>query len=120
MKLKIQAIIMAALLLVLLVGCSSDKTTTNEKKDNKEDITVNIGIQQNLGPLLLAKEKGWFEEEFAKVGVEVNWTVFQSGPPHFEAMAANRLDFGYVGNSPVLQHKLPIYRSKKLELPRMD
>ena len=61
-----------------------------------------MGIQQSLGPLLLAKEKGWFEEEFAKVGVKVNWTVFQSGPPHFEAMAANRLDFGAVGNSPVV------------------
>lgn len=95
--------IIAGLLLMLLAGCSLGTVTSNEKNSGKEeDITVNIGIQQTLGPLLIAKEKGWFEEEFAKEGVKVNWTVFQSGPPHFEAMAANRLDFGYVGNSPVI------------------
>lgn len=100
---KIQAIIMTAILFIALVGCSSGSASTDEKtSDKKEEITVNIGIQQNLGPLLIAKEKGWFEEEFAKVGVKVKWTVFQSGPPHFEAMAANRLDLGYVGNSPVI------------------
>ena len=88
---------MAGILLIILAGCSSGAST-----GNKEELTVNIGIQQGLGPLLIAKEKGWFEEEFAKVGVKVNWTVFQSGPPHFEALAANRLDFGYVGNSPVI------------------
>lgn len=103
MKLKVQSMIMAAILLILLAGCSSGASTnTNKKEASKEDITVNIGIQQNLGPLLIAKEKGWFEEEFAKIGVKVNWTVFQSDPPHFEAMAANRLDFGYIGNSPVV------------------
>ena len=31
----------------------------------------------------------------------MKWTEFQSGPPYFEAIASNRLDFGEVGNSPV-------------------
>ncbi len=32
----------------------------------------------------------------------MKWTEFQSGPPYFEAIASNRLDFGEVGNSPVI------------------
>ena len=63
---------------------------------------MQIGIQQGLSPLLLAQKKGWFEEEFKKEGVKVKWTEFQSGPPYFEAIASNRLDFGEVGNSPVI------------------
>jgi sulfonate transport system substrate-binding protein len=101
-KYKYQLFIITVLSLVMLTGCASNATTVNEEGGSNENVTVNIGIQQSLGPLLIAKEKGWFEEEFSKVGVEVNWTVFQSGPPHFEAMAANRLDFGSVGNSPVV------------------
>lgn len=102
MKWKIKAIILTAIVLIFVAGCTGKKADQAAKADSKKDITVNIGIQQSLGPLLIAKEKGWFEKEFAKVGVKVKWTVFQSGPPHFEAMAANRLDFGAVGNSPVI------------------
>ena len=39
------------------------KSTASSKK---EDVTIQIGIQQGLSPLLLAKKKGWFEEEFKK------------------------------------------------------
>lgn len=103
MKRKILTIMFTVILFMTLTGCTSDSPVIKEKSSTeKENVSVNIGIQQTLGPLLIAKEKGWFEEEFAKVGVKVNWTVFQSGPPHFEAMAANRLDLGYVGNSPVI------------------
>ncbi|MEH7307834.1 aliphatic sulfonate ABC transporter substrate-binding protein [Neobacillus drentensis] len=101
-KLRVSVLLFTAIMMVILTGCTSKTTTVNEKNGKNENLTVNIGIQQSLGPLLIAKEKGWFEEEFEKVGVKVKWTVFQSGPPHFEAMAANRLDFGAVGNSPVV------------------
>ncbi|MDQ0246660.1 sulfonate transport system substrate-binding protein [Bacillus fengqiuensis] len=90
------------LMLILLAGCSASETNKKEANTNEEKVTVNIGIQQSLGPLLIAQKKGWFEEAFAKVGAEVKWTEFQSGPPHFEAMASDRLDFGQVGNSPVV------------------
>lgn len=82
---------------LFLFGC--EKSTASSKK---EDVTMQIGIQQGLSPLLLAQKKGWFEEEFKKEGVKVKWTEFQSGPPYFEAIASNRLDFGEVGNSPVI------------------
>jgi sulfonate transport system substrate-binding protein len=88
------------LILILLAGCSATEKKTADAKGEK--VTVNIGIQQSLGPLLIAQKKGWYEEAFAKVGAKVKWTEFQSGPPHFEAMASDRLDFGQVGNSPVV------------------
>ncbi|MEB9007738.1 NrtA/SsuA/CpmA family ABC transporter substrate-binding protein, partial [Bacillus cereus] len=94
-KLKILSFALA--ISVCLLGC--EKSTASSKK---EDVTIQIGIQQGLSPLLLAKKKGWFEEEFKKEGVKVKWTEFQSGPPYFEAIASNRLDFGEVGNSPVI------------------
>lgn len=81
-------------ILLLLAGCSSK--TSGEVKE------VNIGIQQSLSPFWIAKEKGWFEEAFEKEGVKVKWTEFQSGPPQFEGLAANKLDFSQVGNTPVI------------------
>ena len=94
---KFKILSFALAISVFLLGC--EKSTVSSKK---EDVTIQIGIQQGLSPLLLAKKKGWFEEEFKKEGVKVKWTEFQSGPPYFEAIASNRLDFGEVGNSPVI------------------
>lgn len=90
-----------------LAACSSESSSNASKesaseKEGKQPIEVNIGIQQSIWPILAAKEKGWFEEEFEKVGAKVNWVEFQSGPAYFEAIATDRLDFGRVGNIPVL------------------
>ncbi|MCP3764754.1 aliphatic sulfonate ABC transporter substrate-binding protein [Domibacillus sp. A3M-37] len=82
---------------LLLAACSAQ--TSSEEKEVKE---INIGIQQSLSPLWIAKEKGWFEEAFEKEGIKVKWTEFQSGPPQFEGLAAGKLDFSQVGNSPVI------------------
>lgn len=92
---------------MLLSGCANSaatviKETQTSGADTAGKRTIHIGIQQSLGPLLVAKQKGWFEEEFGKIGVAVEWTEFQSGPPHFEAIAADRLDIGQVGNAPVI------------------
>ena len=48
----------------------------------------------------------------------MKWTEFQSGPPYFEAIASNRLDFGEVGNSPVIsaQAWVLIYRNRQYKL----
>lgn len=84
-------------ILLVLAGCGQ---AANGSEDKSKEIR--IGIQQSLSPLLLAKEKGWFEQSFEKEGVKVKWVEFQSGPPQFEGLAANQLDFSQVGNSPVI------------------
>ncbi|MCY8912046.1 aliphatic sulfonate ABC transporter substrate-binding protein [Bacillus atrophaeus] len=92
-----KAFILLSAVIFLLAGCGSDGASG--KKELKE---INIGIQQSLSPLLIAMEKGWFEEAFEKEGIKVKWTEFQSGPPQFEGLAADKLDFSQVGNSPVI------------------
>lgn len=94
---KIQMIVIFLSLLLVLAGCGQAADGSENKV--KE---IRIGIQQSLSPLLLAKEKGWFEQSFEKEGVKVKWVEFQSGPPQFEGLAANQLDFTQVGNSPVI------------------
>lgn len=68
----------------------------------KEKVIVNIGIQGKTGVLNYAREKGYFEKAFAAIGSEVKWNEFASGPPHFEAIAAGRLDFGATGGTPLI------------------
>ncbi|MCD1258362.1 aliphatic sulfonate ABC transporter substrate-binding protein [Paenibacillus athensensis] len=68
----------------------------------KDKVVVNIGVQGKTGILVYAREKGYFEKAFAAVGAEVKWNEFASGPPHFEALAAGRLDFGGTGGTPVV------------------
>lgn len=94
---KKQMIVIFLSLLLVLAGC--DQAADGSENKVKE---IRIGIQQSLSPLLLAKEKGWFEQSFEKEGVKVKWVEFQSGPPQFEGLAANQLDFSQVGNSPVI------------------
>lgn len=93
---------------IFLVGCSS------EASKNKNEIT--IGIQQTLSPLWIAKEKGWFEEAFKKEGISVKWAEFQSGPPQFEGLAANKLDFTQVGNTPVISGQAAGVKFKEIAL----
>ncbi|MFD2612528.1 aliphatic sulfonate ABC transporter substrate-binding protein [Paenibacillus gansuensis] len=98
----------AVLLLTALAGCSStedkaEAANSGGKAENtpKKTVTVNIGYQ-GVGLLNLQQKKGWLEDAFAKAGAKVQWQEFPSGPPHFEAIASDRLDFGLVGNGPVI------------------
>jgi len=111
MKKKLFGMIFALSLLgiLALTGCSKAASG----KDLKE---INIGIQQSLSPLWIAKEKGWFEEEFKKDGIKVKWTEFQSGPPQFEGLAANKLDFSQVGNTPVIGGQAAGVKFKEIAL----
>ncbi|HWJ78690.1 MAG TPA: aliphatic sulfonate ABC transporter substrate-binding protein [Niallia sp.] len=101
MKKKLWTIssVLLIVLSVFLSACGADKTSSSSKK---EDIVVHIGIQGKTGVLPYAREHGYFEKAFEKEGVKVEWSEFASGPPHFEALSAGRLDFGSVGGSPII------------------
>ncbi|MFE9274847.1 aliphatic sulfonate ABC transporter substrate-binding protein [Paenibacillus glucanolyticus] len=93
---------------VLASGCAStdsqSKTRAVEKGADGQygDLIVRLGVQGSGGLFGKAREEGWFEEEFGKLGVKVEWAEFQSGPPMTEAMASNRLDFAGLGNMPII------------------
>ncbi|MDN4524569.1 aliphatic sulfonate ABC transporter substrate-binding protein [Fictibacillus fluitans] len=102
MKLKkktIAAGLLALLtMMIVLSGCSDEKQTNAEQGD----VTVNIGVQGSTGVLPYARETKAFEKAFKKEGVNVKWSEFASGPPHFEALASGRLDFGATGGTPLI------------------
>ncbi|MEC2078002.1 aliphatic sulfonate ABC transporter substrate-binding protein [Metabacillus fastidiosus] len=107
-KVKLSALItIISILLIIATGCGkSSESTVNSSEgkphQSKEEVVVNIGIQHAIAPLVLAKQKQWFEEEFAKHNAKVNWVEVQGGQPQFDAILTNRLDLAVTGNTPVI------------------
>ncbi|MDD9266113.1 aliphatic sulfonate ABC transporter substrate-binding protein [Paenibacillus sp. GCM10023248] len=83
-------------------AAGSSAVSSTPASSSKEKVVVNIGIQGKTGVLVFARDKGYFEKAFSAVGAEVKWNEFASGPPHFEAIAAGRLDFGATGGTPLI------------------
>ncbi|WP_340399828.1 aliphatic sulfonate ABC transporter substrate-binding protein [Paenibacillus sp. FSL H8-0079] len=78
---------------------TSESSNTGNDADKYKDVVVNIDASQ-IGPLLIAKEKGFFEEELGKYGATVAYQTLQSSSQFLEAIASDRLDFvriGYIG-----------------------
>jgi sulfonate transport system substrate-binding protein len=94
--------LLAVILLLLLSGCAAASNSESTTKAENKDIVVNIGVQGKIGILSYAREHEYFEKAFEKEGVKVKWNEFASGPPHFEALASGRIDFGSVGGTPVI------------------
>lgn len=51
-------------------------------------------------PILVAIEKGWYEQALNKVGYTLKISTATFGPPVLEAMAAGQIDIGELGASP--------------------
>ncbi|WP_256757745.1 aliphatic sulfonate ABC transporter substrate-binding protein [Cohnella sp. WQ 127256] len=102
--------IVTALLVLLItsivVGCSSNnnKNSNEAASSNKGDSlkTVRFNAVSTYVPLMISKEKGWMEEEFAKIGVKVEWLTFQTGAAGLEALAGGHLDIGSVAPTPTI------------------
>lgn len=107
-KEKNVAIMLLLILSVFASGCAGANSqpaagAVKKGADGKyTDLTVRLGVQGSGGLFGKAREERWFEEEFGKLGVKVEWAEFQSGPPMTEAMASNRLDFAGLGNMPII------------------
>ncbi|OPH59983.1 hypothetical protein BC351_18865 [Paenibacillus ferrarius] len=99
-------------LLLVLSACGSKPSPTassstapspsSSSPASQKEVVVNIGVQHAVAPLVLAQQKKWFEEEFAKHNAKVNWLEVQGGPPQFDAILTNRLDLAVTGNTPVI------------------
>lgn len=97
--------IFALFSVLLLSACGAIQKTKNAAEagtESKEKVTINIGVQGKVNVLQYARENQLFEKEFADENVEVKWSEFTSGPPHFEAIASGRLDFGVTGGTPLI------------------
>jgi len=85
---------LAAALAVLLSGIAA----------RADEIRLATQPMPHYAPIFVAKEKGWLNEELAKVkpGIEVKWSSFPAGPPINESFAAGQQDFGFLGDTPAL------------------
>jgi sulfonate transport system substrate-binding protein len=83
-------------------GANGTESSSDAGNDKYEGLTVKIGYQGSGGLPGKIREEKWYEEEFGKLGVKVEYAEFQSGPPMTEAMASNRLDFAGLGNMPII------------------
>jgi sulfonate transport system substrate-binding protein len=58
---------------------------------------------QKAGLLSVAKKQGVFEQRLKPLGIEaVKWSEFELGPPMMEALGADTIDFGWVGDVPAI------------------
>ncbi|ANE46954.1 hypothetical protein SY83_12450 [Paenibacillus swuensis] len=80
-------------------AAATASTDSNAASGAKEKFTVNIGINSGIGVLALAKEKGFFKEAYAEINADVTFADFPTGPPLVEAVAAERIDLGYLGDA---------------------
>lgn len=89
-------ILMTMIGTLLLSACSGGADSSSEP--GKEKATVNIAVNGGLNLLSIAKNKGWFEEEFKKVNADVQWHEFQSSAPLLEGIITDRIDFSFIGD----------------------
>ena len=101
MKTMFFRILAAALLGGLVMGCSNPKKERTSERIS-EPIVVHFG-DQAYPEVILAQEKGFFEEELKQYNATVKILEFQSGPPQVEALAAKELDFASFGEQPAIQ-----------------
>jgi sulfonate transport system substrate-binding protein len=101
----IKAISLAAAVLVALAaaGCGNaqDKGKAEAQKPAKIRFAYTTSMTGEL--IMIARQQGWFEEEFAKDGIAIEYNKFMNGPPVIEAFGGGRLDIGQVGDQPAIQ-----------------
>ena len=61
---------------------------------------LKIGTQKGAGILMTIRQQRALEALLNPLGIEVQWTEFQFGPPILEAMRVGSVDLGLVGDTP--------------------
>ncbi|UVI29181.1 ABC transporter substrate-binding protein [Paenibacillus spongiae] len=91
--------------LFIIIALTLTACGSGGSKSGDDKVTVNIAVNGGLNLLSVAKEKGWFEEEFAKLNANVEWHEFQSSVPLLEGIVSNRVDFSFIGDGTVVTGK---------------
>ncbi len=99
-KFKIPTLLLSIVLLFVLPACNASTVSGTEGKA-KAKFTVSIA-NMGLSNLYVIKEKGWLEEEFAKIGADVEWSNHAAGPPINEGIASKRIDLAVLGEGAIL------------------
>jgi len=99
-------LLVLALTASIVFGCSSamasSKTSKGDEPGLNQAKVINVGWQGSTDFRHIGVAEGFFEKEFGPDGITVNFLQFSFGPPIIEALAAGSLDFGHVGDMPVV------------------
>lgn len=94
------------------IGADSNQIKISNEVDASGITAKKIRVATQPGVyaanILLAKKKGYFNEELENEGysdLEITWDSFDSGPPENEAFAAGAEDIGLIGDVPLLVAK---------------
>jgi sulfonate transport system substrate-binding protein len=96
-----------SLLLVLLFVVSVTAVSAGGSNETAAGLdqakVIRVGFQaSSSNAYFLNKAFGFYEKEFGPDGIEVKFEQFSYGPPIIEGLAAGSLDFGGVGDMPVV------------------
>ncbi|MDI6601811.1 MAG: MetQ/NlpA family ABC transporter substrate-binding protein [Thermoanaerobacteraceae bacterium] len=88
------------MLIFSLTGCST--STSGNNTDANQNITIRIATQYGLqyAPAQIMEKKQLIEKYLP--GAKIEWQTFPSGGAINEALAANRIDFAFMGPPPFL------------------
>ena len=110
MKRNVKKTIIAGLILVLAVSAATAKEKKAKVKGKAKE--VNVGYVDVTGSGIItdvkgiARDKGYFDEEFKKIGVKLNLIPMTgAGPAINEALAGGSLDIGELGDVPAVLGK---------------
>lgn len=79
---------------VLAFGGAVRRGTAGARK------VLRVGTQKGAGILMAERQQRGLEALLNPLGIEVQWSEFQFGPPILEAMRAGGVDIGLVGDTP--------------------
>lgn len=90
-------ILFALFVVIMTISCVTCSAFAGDRE-------VHLAIQPSAAfvPLVIARETGWIDEAMKKIGVNVVWTDFESGPPMNESFAAGQQDIGVIGDVPAV------------------
>jgi sulfonate transport system substrate-binding protein len=90
-----------SLFILLAINASAGgKTETATGLDQAK--VIRIGWQGASSTRFLGVAEGFFDREFGPDGIKIEFEQFTYGPPIIEGLAAGSLDFGGVGDMPVV------------------
>jgi sulfonate transport system substrate-binding protein len=86
---------------LLMAACSPTQPTANQSPVSSpaQARVVRIG-HQKFDPFTLVKARRELEKQLEPLGVTVEWTEFQAGPPMLEALNVGSIDIGRTGDAP--------------------
>ena len=110
MKRLLVLLVAAIMAIGVLAGCGSsgsDTTASNapiQTEGKDEGAVLRVGAQPYplYSSVYVAKNLGFLDDEFNKIGAKYEWHDFKSGPLVNEAVAAGSADMGFMADLPAI------------------